>query len=104
MATGFTESERLSICDICGIDTISLTQVLSHYDNEITSEVEAKVRTLIDRWDSGVGTNFVRVVPDSSNKGVDIDPEREKNDIRRSISNLLYIKNHPASQVRMRRG
>lgn len=91
MATGFTETERLAICEICGIDTIRLTQRLAAYDNEITSGVEDKVRGLIDRWNAGVGTNFVRVEPSASNKGVSIDPEREKREIRKTIAKLLWF-------------
>ena len=91
MATGFTETERLAICEICGIDTIRLTQRLDAYDNEITPGVETKVRDLIARWDSGVGSDFVKVEPNGTNKGVSIDPEREKREIRGTIARLLWF-------------
>jgi len=91
MPSGFTQEEKLSICEICDINTIALGQRLEWYDGEITTDVENKVRGLIDRWNAGVGTDFVKVEPQTTNKGVSIDPNREKNDIRRTIGTLLWI-------------
>jgi hypothetical protein len=91
MASGFSEDEKIAICEICVIDKIALGHRLEWFDLQITTEVENKVRSLIDRWNAGVGTDFVRVDPQATNKGVSIDPNREKNDIRRTIGTLLWI-------------
>lgn len=99
-----TEQQKLKLAGILGVDYIEVNdQIFNLGSAWITPAVEAELLAQIDRWEAGIGTNFVKVRPDSSNKGVDIDPEREKADIRRRIANLLYLKGR-ASGVRLARG
>lgn len=91
MAVNLTEDERLDVCEICNVNIIELNHRLLWFEAKITPAVEDKVRGLIDRWKAGVGTDFVEVQPTTTNKGVSIDPNREKNDIRRAIANYLWI-------------
>lgn len=100
-----TESQKLKLAQILGTDYIAVNdQIFNLGSSYITAEVESMLQAQIDRWESGVGTNFVKVQPDSANKGVSIDPEREKSDIRRNIANLLYMKGFAPSQTRLVRG
>jgi hypothetical protein len=91
MAVDLTEDEKLDVCEICRVNIIELNHRLLWFEAKITPAVTDKVRALIERWKSGVGTDFVAVEPTTTNKGVSIDPNREKNDIRRTIANYLWI-------------
>lgn len=100
-----TESQKLKLAQILGVDYIEVNdQVFNLGSAWITAEVETQLQAQIDRWDAGVGTNFVKVEPNATNKGVSIDPEREKSDIRKNIANLLYLKSYRTGGVRLVRG
>ena len=100
-----SESQKLKLAQILGVDYIEVNdQVFNLGSAWITAEVEAQLQAQIDRWESGVGTDFVKVEPNGTNKGVSIDPEREKNDIRKNIANLLYLKGYASGRMRLVRG
>lgn len=100
-----SESQKLKLAQILGVDYIEVNdQVFNLGASYITAEVETQLQAQIDRWDSGIGTNFVRVEPQGTNKGVSIDPEREKADIRRNIANLLYLRDYHGRGMRTVRG
>lgn len=101
-----SEAQKLKLAQILGVDYIEVNdQIFNLGSTWITAEVETRLLAEIDRWDAGAGTNFVAVEPNAANKGVSIDPKRERADIRRNIANLLYLKDYPgAGGTRLRRG
>lgn len=104
----FTEAEKLKVAMILNTDYVTINDQI--YDlgvTYITAEVETLVRAQITRWDAGAGSDFVSVVPNTANYGAQIDPELEKADIRRNLTNLLYLTDllgGNSSQVRLVRG
>lgn len=86
----FTESQKLSICKIVGIDIINLQERLNYYVAYITAEVETQVAAELARWDTA-GTQFVRLRAKESNKGVETSSDDAKNDIRKNIATLLFL-------------
>jgi hypothetical protein len=105
MAVTLTESEKLKIAQILGVNYIEVNdQIFNLGDTWITPAVEDGVRELIGRWDAGVGSDFVSVEPNTANFGARINPDLEKADIRRSIANLLYLTHLASGQVRLVRG
>lgn len=86
----FTEAEKNSIVKITGVDRITLNEYLSTYASYVTSDVETDIRTELSRWDTA-GAKFTSIEPRESNKGVLINAEAEKQDIRRNIANLLFL-------------
>lgn len=100
-----TEAQKLKLAQILGTDYIEVNdQVFNLGATYITAEVESQLQAQIDRWEAGAGTDFVKVEPDGSNKGVSIDPERERRDIRKNIANLLYMKGYGSPHIRLVRG
>jgi hypothetical protein len=87
----FTASELNQIVMITGVDRITLDQYLADYATYITATVEDDVRTQIQRWEAGAGTEFTSIEPRESNQGVRINSEAEKRDIRNNIANLLFL-------------
>lgn len=100
-----SEAQKLKLAQILGVDYIEVNdQIFNLGVSYITPEVETQLQAQVDRWDSGIGTNFVKVEPQGSNRGVSIDPEREKADIRKNIANLLYLTDYRPSGMRTVRG
>lgn len=100
-----TESQKLKLAQILGTDYVAVNDQVTNLGTAyITAEVESQLQSQIDRWDAGAGTDFVKVEPDTSNKGVSIDPERERKDIRKNIANLLYMKGYGSQHIRLVRG
>ena len=103
----FTETEKLKIAKILGTNYVEVNdQIFNLGETWITATVETQVRAEITRWDAGAGTDFVSVEPNAANYGARIDPELEKEDIRRNIANLLYMSdyNKTSGQVVLMRG
>lgn len=87
-----TESTKLKLAQILGMDYITVNdQIFNLGSVYITPAVEDLLQEQIDRWDAGVGTDFVSIEPNTANYGARIEPELEKKDIRRNIANLLYL-------------
>lgn len=87
----FDASELNKIVIITGVDRITLDYYLANYSTYITAEVEADVRTELERWAAGAGSEFTSIEPRESNRGVRINADAEKRDIRNNIANLLFL-------------
>lgn len=102
-----TESQKLKLAQILGTDYITVNdQIFNLGTSYITAEVETQLIAQITRWDAGAGTEFVSIEPNTANYGARIDPELEKNDIRKNVANLLYLTDifFGGGQVRLVRG
>lgn len=102
-----SEAQKLKLAQILGTDYIEVNdQIFNLGPSYITPEVENQLQEQIDRWDSGVGSDFVSVEPNTANFGARINPELEKADIRRNIANLLYLRDYSGGigQIRLVRG
>lgn len=100
-----TETEKLKLAQILQVDYIEVNdQIFNLGATWITPAVEEQLRAQIERWDAGIGTDFVSVEPNTANFGARINPDLEKADIRRSIANLLYLKSYAGGQTRLVRG
>ncbi len=100
-----TESQKLKLAQILQTDYITVNdQIFNLGASYITPEVETLLQEQIDRWDSGIGSDFVSVEPNTANYGARINPDLEKADIRRNIANLLYLRDYLAGQTRLVRG
>lgn len=102
-----TEANKLKLAQILGVDYIEVNdQIFNLGASYITPAVESLLLEQIDRWDSGVGSDFVSIEPNTANYGARIDPELEKADIRRNIANLLYLRDYAGGigQIRLVRG
>lgn len=87
-----TEANKLKLAQILSVDYIMVNdQIFNLGATYITAEVETLLLAQIARWDAGAGTDFVSIEPNTANYGARIDPELEKEDIRRNIANLLYL-------------
>lgn len=88
-----TEAEKLDIAMILGVTYIDVNDKVTNLgDNYITAAVETKIRTELTRWTTA-GVDFVKVHPREKNFGAEIDPEREKLDIKKRLAALLYFTN-----------
>lgn len=85
-----SEREKLLVVKILGVAYNTLSDRLAMYNEFITTEVASQVLDEIDRWEA-VGNEFIEIFPTESNKGVRIEADRAKNDIRRNLANLLYV-------------
>lgn len=90
MATTLTEAEKLTIGTILGIDFIDLDYHISYYDTRFTAASDTAIRAELTRWTTA-GFNFLTLEPREANLGARIDPQLEKNDIRKNLSTLLYL-------------
>lgn len=87
-----TEVQKLKLAQILGVNYIEVNdQIFNLGSAWITPAVESLLLEQIDRWEAGVGSDFVSIEPNTANYGARIDPNIEKNDIRRKIANLLYL-------------
>lgn len=87
-----TESQKLKLAQILNTDYITVNdQIFNLGVAYITPAVETLLLEQIDRWDAGVGSDFVAIEPNTANYGAKIDPNLEKADIRKNIANLLYL-------------
>ena len=84
-----SEENELKVCKILGVTYTDLDHQLSLLSTDFTSERQSQVETELDRWDAGAGTKFTKIKANERNFGAEIDPEREKNDIRKNIAYLL---------------
>ena len=84
----FTEAEQLVIARVVGYTPTLLAAHLATLT--VTSDVEAAVREELDRW-ATVGTQFVKIHPRESNKGVETNSADTQGNIRRNIAVLLEI-------------
>lgn len=92
MPITLTESEKLKVAKILNTDYITVNdQIFNLGESYITPAVETAVRAELTRWDAGAGNDFVSVEPNTANYGARINPELEKADIRRNLTNLLYL-------------
>ena len=99
----FTEVQKLSICKILGIDSITLQDRLDFYSTKITAAVETAVIDEITRWETS-GVQFVKLRATESNKGVETDSENAKADIKKNIAVLLFLTDLTKSSNYLPRG
>ena len=101
-----TESQKLKLAQILGVDYITVNdQIFNLGTAYITPAVEEELLNQIDRWDAGIGSDFVSIEPNIANYGARIDPKLEKADIRKNIANLLYLTDLlPFGSVSLMRG
>ena len=86
-----TESQKLDIATILGVTYIEVQEQVTYLGStHLTSEVESKISNELDRWTTA-GTKFTRIVDKETNYGAVIDPEKEKDDIRKNLATLLYF-------------
>ena len=87
-----TEANKLKLAQILGVDYITVNdQIFNLGANYITAEVETMLLAEIARWTAGAGTDFVAIEPNTANYGAKINPDSEKDDIRKNIANRLYL-------------
>lgn len=93
MSVTFTAAEVTDLAEILQTNSDVLGLHLMLFAGVITETDKDKVLGLVEKWNAegGVGNQFVKVLPNDKNFGADIDPEREKSDIRAAISNLLQF-------------
>ena len=89
----FTESQKLKICRIMGVNIVDLQYLLTYNASQITSTVESDVIAELTRWDTA-GADFVKLEPTESNKGVKLDSSSEKADIRKNIAVMLLMQDY----------
>ena len=103
----FTESQKLKIGRILGVEQPTLEYYLTLNSNSITATVETDVATELTRWTTA-GAKFVKIEPKESNKGVRLDSNSEQADIRRNIAVMLCMTDmlgmNSGSQVQLVRG
>lgn len=87
----FTTDQKLDISAILGVDRVTLDNQLNIYANEIDSATESKVIAQIALWNSGIGTENVKLHPTESNKGVETNPGADKGTIKSNIAVWLYF-------------
>lgn len=77
---------------ILGLNYIEVNDKITYLGTTyVTAAVETKIRTELTRWDEGVGTDFVSIEPMGQNFGARIDPEKEKQDVKKRLASLLYF-------------
>jgi len=82
-----TEENELKVCKILGVEPYVLSAHLNLMDTTFTSTRQTAVEAELDRWDLK-GAKFTKI---KDYLGADIDPEREKDDIRKNIAILLEM-------------
>src|SRR5688500_2995245 len=94
----FTTAEKLSIARVLGITPSLLDAHLTSVGVTITADVEEAVRAELERWVTA-GSQFVKIHPRESNKGVETNSGDAQNDIRRNIALLLEYYSYSAQTM-----
>jgi hypothetical protein len=88
----FTPAEKLSISRIVGMTPTLLDAHLLSLGAALTADVETAVRAELARWTTtGAGSVFTKFTPTESNRGLNLNSDGEKSDIRGNIRLLLEI-------------
>lgn len=100
-----TESQKLKIAKILGVTYIEVHDKATYLGStHLTTEVETQIGEELDRWELK-GAKFTKI---KDYLGADIDPEREKDDIRKNLATLLYftdlMKSSNGATSRVQRG
>lgn len=88
MAT-FDEAQVTSLCRILGTNSDRLDQHLTYHAQVITDADKTAVVADIAAFEA-IEDDDTRLTPMSGNRGVDIDPDRQRARIRRRIAVLLH--------------
>lgn len=83
-----SEENELKVCKILGVLYQDLEYQLALLSTDFTSERQTQVEAEIERWETA-GFKFTVIKDNAANYGANIDPEREKDDIRHNIAILL---------------
>lgn len=84
--------QQISICKILpDVTPMMLEAQLVFLGARMTAEIETAIAEEIARWAAGSGAKFTNVHPNAKNFGAEINPEREKDDIRSNIAKLLEM-------------
>jgi hypothetical protein len=86
-----TEAQILKCARILGVTYIDVNDKITNLGtNYITAQVQTDIAAELLRWDTA-GIDFVSIEPQEKNFGARIDPEKQKNDIRKNLATLLYF-------------
>lgn len=86
-----TETQKLQVCEITGIDAITLNARLDAYAVHITAAVEERVELQIARWTAGADEEFDSIEPNMRNFGTRRNPAAIRADIAEKLGTLLFI-------------
>ena len=105
MAT-FSESQISGIATVLKSNSRDVKAIVDFYASQITESDKTKVEDLLSRWETA-NLKFTSILPTESNRGVKIEAEKEKNEIRQQIANLTFttsLINASNGQFRLVRG
>lgn len=91
----FTNSQKVKLCKILGINAIQLDVQLAAYALSITAEMEADVIAEIARWEAGAGKR-VWFTPTESNEGFNMNSDIKGGDPKYNIETLLFFEHSSA--------
>lgn len=92
----FTNSQKVKLCKILGINAIQLDVQLAAYALSITAEMEADVIAEIARWEAGAGKR-VWFEATESNEGFNMSGDITGGDPKFNIETLLFFEHSSAS-------
>ncbi len=86
-----TEAQRIKVAEILQITPDLLYLHLTSGAFELTAAKQTALEAKIVLWDAGPGavTEYAKLHPKESNKGVETDPDRDANTLRGVIARLL---------------
>lgn len=99
----FTETQKLNIGKVLGIGADYLEDLLAYRVAGITDEVVAQVAVELTNW-ATYSTDFTKIHPTESNKGVETFPEKMQANIKNNIANLLFLQDYVGGSARLSRG
>jgi hypothetical protein len=79
---------QLEIVKIIGVTPRYLADHLAVLGSSLTPDAEAAIYEELTKWTT-VGGKFTKIHPTAANYGVEIDPEKAKNNIRNNLLMLL---------------
>ena len=83
-------TQKAQLCRILQVTPSQLDSQIEWLGTGFTATHELAVEDEIARWfEDGKGAKFTRIVDKETNYGAVIDPEKEKNDIRKNIAILF---------------
>ena len=88
MAT-FSEAQVTDLAEILETNSINLAERLNLYASSITESDKTKVLAKVATWQASAGDNFTSIRPKEANFGAEINPDKQKNQIKRQIAALI---------------
>ena len=81
-----TPTQKINICEILEITPLDLEAQIAYLSGRLTSDIESAIGAKVLEWTTGAGSAFSSFTPTESNKGFNLSPEAQKNQIRTSIA------------------